>query len=283
MSETVESAQGYQHYPLAMRHPAEAPAIPSGEPRWVTDPSTGSRHLENNRGQPARFPPVLVHTADDEEYYRAQGYEAAGNVSAQQFARMNTLAVAGTGGDFQEYPKWVDGVLVQSADEEAALKAPLDARQPGPAETSHAAPDRAEQAETGGADAIADRIATLRSNRASMASRIDEATRQIEQTRALIAQLEDAIAQTDAEIARLADPRPALTPDPRRRGKPGPKPGSKRRTAEQKAVAIPGLVQPPQPATPSRKRPGVGARSWATRRANEAARRAADAADKALD
>ena len=72
------------------------------------------------QGSPERFPPVLVHSEDDEELYTSQGYVTVGTSDPAAFARSVQSAPPP---DYKplEYPKWLGGVLVTSADQEAEL------------------------------------------------------------------------------------------------------------------------------------------------------------------
>ena len=74
------------------------------------------------QGSPERFPPVLVHNEDDEEMHAAQGYVPAGKSDPAAFAR-SVQNPAPPNYKPQEFPKWVDGVLVASAEHEAELAA----------------------------------------------------------------------------------------------------------------------------------------------------------------
>ncbi len=111
------NAPQYQRYPMVMKHPGERPAVIS---QWVWDPvpaggvPTTGRHVPEH-GEPARFQPVTVNNADDEEYHAAQGYRPLGG-DAQAFTQQvndNIVNRKPPGYAFSEYPKWVDGVLVQ--------------------------------------------------------------------------------------------------------------------------------------------------------------------------
>lgn len=138
------TAPQYQRYPMVMRHPGERAAVIS---QWD---EKLKRHVPEH-GEPAKFQPVTVHNADDEEYHAAQGYRPTGG-DAQTFTQQvndNIVNPKPAGYAFNEYPKWVDGVLVQdpakpvttfqeypkwvgdvmvhSAAEERALKAPSSA------------------------------------------------------------------------------------------------------------------------------------------------------------
>jgi len=82
-------------YPFLMRHPNRIAAV-------VQRPSPGKPLQPGELPQTAHaaiFPDVTVFNENDEEYHRSQGYMGAGEMS-DDYA-------------FQEYPKWVDGVLVE--------------------------------------------------------------------------------------------------------------------------------------------------------------------------
>lgn len=102
------NAPQYQRYPLVMNHPGERAAIVS---QW-------DEHLKRHvpeHGEPARFQPVTVHNADDEEYHAAQGYRPVGG-DAQTFTQQVNDTIVNpkpAGYAFSEYPKWVNGVLVE--------------------------------------------------------------------------------------------------------------------------------------------------------------------------
>lgn len=115
-----QPTQQHQEYPKHMRHPGFAPAE-VGDKVKFGDPD-GPGFVYHRGGKPARYPPVLVRGRDDEEYHLSQGYETIGSCTPEAFARLvqstappieNHVAV--------EYPKWVGGKLVKSAEEEAAL------------------------------------------------------------------------------------------------------------------------------------------------------------------
>lgn len=76
-------------------------------------------------GTPIRFPPVLVMTKDQEEYHASQGYESIGKSDPAAFAKAVAEA-APLVGEYkpEEYPKWVNGKTVNSAEEEAKLRGP---------------------------------------------------------------------------------------------------------------------------------------------------------------
>lgn len=151
------SAPQYQRYPMVMRHPGQRAAVIS---QWD---EKLKRHVPEH-GEPAKFQPVTVHSEDDEEYHAAQGYRPTGG-DAQTFTQqVNDHIVnpkpAGyafneypkwVGGvlvqdpakpttTFQEYPKWVGDVMVNSAAEEAALNSNSAPEQPEAAQPTPATP-----------------------------------------------------------------------------------------------------------------------------------------------
>lgn len=111
----------YQDFPKWMSHPGYAPAKVAQEIPVIgpTGKPTGSQFVG---GTSERFPPVLVHSPDQEQYHQAQGYRTNGSCSASEFDR---LVKAGLPKDAehqpQEYPKWVKGKLCQDAIEEAKV------------------------------------------------------------------------------------------------------------------------------------------------------------------
>src|SRR5665647_2030304 len=121
----------YQEFPKHMAHPAYTPGSlgtevksPGGVPHYVG-------------GKSARFPPVMVHNADQQEYHESQGYVAQGTTDAAAFTRAHAIAPPMSNYKPEEYPKWIGDVLVQDEDEEAALAAappPAVAEPPAKAE-----------------------------------------------------------------------------------------------------------------------------------------------------
>ena len=107
----------YQEYPKLMRHPGYAPATIGQE---VVHESGKFKYYVGGTAQ--RYPHVLVHSAMDEEHHKSLGYESKGSCSGAEFARMvQTYEPAPTVHVPEEYPKWVQGKLVKTAAEEAAL------------------------------------------------------------------------------------------------------------------------------------------------------------------
>lgn len=108
----------YKDYPKYMRHPGFQPGTVGRE---VTSPLKVTYNLP---GEPIRYPPVLVHTPDQEEYHASQGYVSQGTCSQAAFERL----AAGPAPELatyqpQEYPKWNAKLnrVIQSAEEEQRL------------------------------------------------------------------------------------------------------------------------------------------------------------------
>lgn len=85
---------------------------------------------------PARFPPVQVESPDQEEEYAAKGYKPNGNPDPKAFEALKTAPPATY--VHEEYPKWVGGKIVNSAEEEAKLLGSL----PVVVETTEESPPR---------------------------------------------------------------------------------------------------------------------------------------------
>lgn len=98
----------YQDYPAWMEHP--------GMRQAVVDP----KNPRNNKA--AALQPLTVNSADQQEEYEAKGYKRVGTPNPKAF---QTLTASPQPADyvFQAYPKWVGDVIVQNAEEEAALTA----------------------------------------------------------------------------------------------------------------------------------------------------------------
>lgn len=107
----------FVEFPITMVHPNFSPskAVPvPGTQRYDT---MGRLVYEDTKGTPERLPPVTVLDADQEEYYRAQGYGRAGKIDPSAWVRAHADA---PGVDYvpTEYPKWVGGVLIMTAQED---------------------------------------------------------------------------------------------------------------------------------------------------------------------
>ena len=97
----------HKEYPKTLVHPAYQPAINA------TDYAAGS---------PVRFAPVIVHDADQEDQYKAKGYNIAGRSDAVAYER-SIRAPEPEAFEYNEWPKWVDGDLVEGPEHAEAVKA----------------------------------------------------------------------------------------------------------------------------------------------------------------
>lgn len=131
-------AQEFREYPMVLVHPHARRAETIGVPGTEKRDSLGRLIpgvFDQYRGTADFMPPVTVNNYDQEMFHRAQGYERGGNSSHEAFSRM-TARGAGPTPEVVEYPKWVDGVLVNDAEQEAALKRMgIDAPNPAPEPT----------------------------------------------------------------------------------------------------------------------------------------------------
>ena len=105
----------YQEYPITMIHPSyKKPEIVNhGDGRNGLFGSTYS-------GKGEMLAPTTALDAEQEEYWKAQGYERAGKVDPSAWVQAHTDGPPDTYVP-QEYPKFVYGVLVNSREEEGAL------------------------------------------------------------------------------------------------------------------------------------------------------------------
>lgn len=108
----------YQEFPKVMIHPGFQPAT-------LGTSDDARRGIPGHKGSPVKLPPVTVENAAQEEYHASQGYIVSGvpNPAAYFAAKQAPDAAAP---DFQEYPKWVRGRIVNSlAEENEALAEPV--------------------------------------------------------------------------------------------------------------------------------------------------------------
>jgi hypothetical protein len=75
---------------------------------------------------PQVFPPVTVNNEDEEEYHAAQGYVPAGKGDPSAYA-MAHASPPPDNYEPQEYPKWVNGVLFNTKQDEDAHEWPSQA------------------------------------------------------------------------------------------------------------------------------------------------------------
>lgn len=109
MAIPIPKKTGFQEFPKWMRHPAEREAVVCNEEE--VDPVTGRRYwVHKPPGQPVKFPPCMAIDADQEAYFRAQGYVAAdGDPAAYHRA---TIAPVPDGYVHREYPLMLaDGTI----------------------------------------------------------------------------------------------------------------------------------------------------------------------------
>lgn len=104
----------HQEYPKVLNHPAYQHARKIAEATPAIPPSEGQPFIpaQPERWEPERWPQVTVMSADDEEYYLAKGYMAAGKSDPAAFSTAHASPYV-AGRRVSEYPKMVDGVLVQ--------------------------------------------------------------------------------------------------------------------------------------------------------------------------
>lgn len=104
----------HNEYPKHMVHPGFKPGVVGQK---VVSEHGFSYHVG---GEAIRFAPVLVTDESQEAYHASQGYQSIGKSDPAAFARAVAAAqpVSATY-VAQEYPKWVGGVLVKDAEEEA--------------------------------------------------------------------------------------------------------------------------------------------------------------------
>lgn len=103
-------------YPLTMAHPAFQRSQPLPIPGTEKRNAEGVVISQDYQGTPERFPPVTVQDADQEAYYESQGYARAGHSDPSAYASAHA-APAPPSYVPQEYPKWVNGVLYEAAED----------------------------------------------------------------------------------------------------------------------------------------------------------------------
>jgi hypothetical protein len=104
----------YDEYPMVMTHPnAQAAKIEKTEGQDLKGRFT------DYGGTPATLQPVTVNDEDQRQQYEAKGYRPAGTPDASAYI---SAASPAPSPDYQpaEYPKWVQGVIVNSREDELA-------------------------------------------------------------------------------------------------------------------------------------------------------------------
>lgn len=106
----------FKEYPKMMRHPQERAGKPSPE---IKSPHGFTYH---GIGEPVRFPPVLVRSKEQEEYHLSLGYENPVKCSMEAFDRAVGAGQLPDQVAYKplEYPKWVQGKLCNTHEEEEA-------------------------------------------------------------------------------------------------------------------------------------------------------------------
>jgi len=129
----------FREYPVVLVHPHARKAETVGVPGTEKRDSLGRLIpgvFDQYRGTADFMPPVTVNNSEQEAMHRAQGYVRGGTSSIEAFSKMTARGSGAPVGPPIEYPKWVDGVLVEDAIQEAALKRMgMDAPRPEPADT----------------------------------------------------------------------------------------------------------------------------------------------------
>lgn len=124
----------HSEYPLTMAHPSYQPSKALPIPGTERRDAAGRLLSQDYQGTPEKFAPVTVADAEQQAYYEAQGYAPAGHSDPSAYAAAHASAPPPDYAPI-EYPKWVGAVLVNSAEEEAALnpvevkKTPVRAQQ----------------------------------------------------------------------------------------------------------------------------------------------------------
>lgn len=100
----------YNEFPKVMSHPEHVdPVAPT---KGARPDGNGGMVIFDIPGTPERMPNVTVRNEDEEAEWQAKGYAAAGHSDGYAFERAHVSA----GDPGSEWPKWVDGVLMQDPD-----------------------------------------------------------------------------------------------------------------------------------------------------------------------
>jgi hypothetical protein len=115
-----EDKAEFQKYPLTMVHPAFQKAQSLVVPGTEVRDSFGNVTRADYQGTPEKFPPVTAANEMEEAYLASQGYEPAGKVDPAAWATAHASAPPP---DYkpQPYPRWVDGRIVNSIDEDPSV------------------------------------------------------------------------------------------------------------------------------------------------------------------
>lgn len=94
-----------------MNHPAHRPGRKTADAVQAAPGQKG----QPEQWEPMRYPPVTVMNLDQEEQYAASGYLAAGTPDPAAFSTAKASPFV-AGRTVSEYPKMVNGVLIQDPD-----------------------------------------------------------------------------------------------------------------------------------------------------------------------
>ena len=108
---------GYERYPLVMTHPAQAAAVMGPIKR-----DGMGNIIESVTSTPARYQPVTVHNKDQEDYHRTLGYDTPGNPDPAAFEKAHASPYKP--GETDEFPKMVDGVVVDPSKQSGVAQYP---------------------------------------------------------------------------------------------------------------------------------------------------------------
>lgn len=117
----------HHEYPMTMAHPGYRASQSLPVPGTERRDAMGKVISCDYQGTPEVLAPVTVADFNQREYYEAQGYVAAGHSDPAAYA-MAHASPAPPNYAPVEYPKYRDGVLLNSAEEEAA-KFPVKAEE----------------------------------------------------------------------------------------------------------------------------------------------------------
>jgi hypothetical protein len=105
----------YAEYPKILRHPRHSPPVPATK-RSVVRKVDGEDQVTivDVPAREERFADVTVADAAEEEHWRERGWAPAGKWDADAFEHAHTVPEVAY--DPQEWPKWIDGQLVEDPD-----------------------------------------------------------------------------------------------------------------------------------------------------------------------
>ena len=110
-------SDAYSIYPITLAHPAFTPSKPVPIPGTQIYDAQGKIARQDYQGTPLRFPPVTARDENEEEYYKAQGYERAGQIDPTAWVQAHSDTPPS---DYkpQKYPLWRNGQLIMTAQED---------------------------------------------------------------------------------------------------------------------------------------------------------------------